>query len=289
MRCFLSGGGILNVHLLNLHTDRGIITNVSAVSRGEEGSLRSATSLALYESFFLFDTAFLLSMKYEKGSFVLIPNRRHLRLRSLGARAVYTELCSMCDVQGCCFPSRKLLGENILMEEKSVDRFIEELVEAGLLSKTSRRNANGGQTSNLYQIMLLPLPMGVPTPSPSIGLPPVPPMGDELYPVLTQTNERAAEADYEILDEDTKPPKKEGRDKKALSVMKKCYDKLEGVFGVRPTYTFADYLRVLEAQKILKDSAIYDMVDDALSKGKARTLREMLTARAIDIYRQEYA
>lgn len=95
--------------------------------------------------------------------------------------------------------------------------------------------------------------------------------------------------EYEYEEEDKKPKKSRRRDKVALALMYRCYDRMESEMGVRPTETFADYNRVLEAQKILKNEQILEMVDDALSKGKAKTLREMLTTRAIDIYRQEYA
>lgn len=95
-------------------------------------------------------------MKYEKGSFVVIPNKHQLRELSLGARAVFFELCDMCDDIGTCFPSRKLLSERIRMSEDSVDRFIKELVDAGLISKVSRHRTDGSPNSNLYQLLLLP-------------------------------------------------------------------------------------------------------------------------------------
>jgi len=98
-----------------------------------------------------------------------------------------------------------------------------------------------------------------------------------------------AKADLQIVEEDSPSKKKKSRarDKVALAVMYKCYDKIEREYGVRPTETFADYLRVLESLKSIKDKDIYTMVDDALVIGKAKTLREMLTAREVDIYRQQ--
>ena len=89
----------------------------------------------------------------------------------------------------------------------------------------------------------------------------------------------------EESEEESKP--RTHKDKEALALRAKGYRLLEKEHGVAPTPTFADYSRILEARKVLKDSDILTMVDDALSKGKAKTLREMLTARAIDIYRQE--
>lgn len=91
-----------------------------------------------------------------------------------------------------------------------------------------------------------------------------------------------------VSEEGAEVPKKQRRkDKSALATMYDCYRRIESSLGVKPTETYADYLRVLEAKKILQDSDITTMVEDALAIGKARTLREMLTTRAIDIYRQE--
>jgi hypothetical protein len=87
------------------------------------------------------------------------------------------------------------------------------------------------------------------------------------------------------------PAKKSApRDHAAFSLRGKLYDLLEKELGSRPTPTVADYQRVLAARKVLDDSSIVSMFEDALAGRRApRTVREALTARAIDIYRQDNA
>lgn len=99
-------------------------------------------------------------MNYEKGSFVVIPNKVQMRNLSLGARAVFVELCDMVNEYGNCYPSRKLLSERIKMSVDSADRYLDELEKAGFIVTTQRKNNEGDQTSNLYQVVNLPLPLG---------------------------------------------------------------------------------------------------------------------------------
>jgi hypothetical protein len=93
-------------------------------------------------------------MKYQKGTFIVLPNRQHLWELSLGARAVFVELCSFADDDGVCFPSRKLLSERIKMSVDSVDRFLTELEWSELIIKKLRRDEFGDQSSNEYQIVI---------------------------------------------------------------------------------------------------------------------------------------
>lgn len=96
-------------------------------------------------------------MRYEKGSFLTVPNKEILRTVSVGARAVYMEICDFSDEYGKCFPSRKTIAKNILMHENSVDRFISELELVGVLEKSGRVRKDGSRTSNEYQILVAPL------------------------------------------------------------------------------------------------------------------------------------
>ncbi len=72
-----------------------------------------------------------------------------------------------------------------------------------------------------------------------------------------------------------------------MILKEKCYDIIEKGYGARPTPHFADYERTLEALKVLKEKDILTIVGDAVFDGKKKTLREMLTERSVDIYRQE--
>lgn len=120
-------------------------------------------------------------MRYEKGAFIIVPNKHKLRELSLGARAIFTEICDFADDSGRCFPSRKLLAARILMHENSVDRFIEELVEKGILEKSGRVRNDGSRTTNEYQILVVPLTTHSEGPLTTHS-------EAELYPVLTQTS-----------------------------------------------------------------------------------------------------
>lgn len=106
-------------------------------------------------------------MRYEKGSFITVPNKTQLKSLSLGARAVFVEFCDMADSSGCCFPSRSTLADRIGMSTDSVDRFIEELLKCGFITKTRRKGENNSYTSNLYQIMILDEEVAAPMPLPS--------------------------------------------------------------------------------------------------------------------------
>lgn len=118
-------------------------------------------------------------MKYEKGAFVVIPNVERLRQLTVGARAVFTEICIFSDEYGKCFPSRKKIAENIQMHVNSVDRFLDELEEKGLINKSGRTRTDGSRTSNEYQILVVPLTTHSGTPLTTHG-------EAELYPVLTK-------------------------------------------------------------------------------------------------------
>lgn len=133
-------------------------------------------------------------MRYERGTFITIPNKEHLRLVSLGARAVFVEMCDMCDEYGLCFPSRKTLCQRVGMSENSIDRFIEELLKNGLITKSRRTDSKGGYTSNLYHVMILPPlspPVGTPYPHPQGD--PIPTHSELTKPILTKTNTAIAE------------------------------------------------------------------------------------------------
>ncbi len=145
-------------------------------------------------------------MKYEKGSFIVIPNKTLLHSLSAGALAIYVHLCDFADENGVCFPSRRVLAERIDMHINSVDRFLDELIKADMLEKVTRHRKDGSITSNEYQIMVVPLTThsGSPTTTHS---------GAEQYPVLTNLSvekPRTVVQDTSDLDGQSpeKPPKK---------------------------------------------------------------------------------
>lgn len=51
-----------------------------------------------------------------------------------------------------CFPSRKLIAKECLIDKKTVDSAIEKLSDLGLEKKICRHRENGTRTSNLYYV-----------------------------------------------------------------------------------------------------------------------------------------
>ena len=57
---------------------------------------------------------------------------------------------------GECWPSRRLLGERCKVSPATVDRALEELVEAGAVTVKGRVTDRGDRTSNLYTVLSVP-------------------------------------------------------------------------------------------------------------------------------------
>lgn len=92
-------------------------------------------------------------MRYEKGSFITIPNKHVLKGGDSVVQVVYMWICSFADERGICFPSRTTLAKNSGCSVRTVDRAIEMLCDAELLNKVQRRDGTKNLT-NVYQIMI---------------------------------------------------------------------------------------------------------------------------------------
>ena len=92
-------------------------------------------------------------MKYEKGTFTIIPNKEVLRGKTPVLQTLFTWLCSYADEKGQCFPSRSTLASDIGVDIRTVDKYIEELISLGLIFKEKRKNRLKNLT-NVYQIMI---------------------------------------------------------------------------------------------------------------------------------------
>ena len=118
-------------------------------------------------------------MRYEKGSFVVIPNKEILRGAPSEMLSIFFWLCSYADENGQCFPSRNKLHKDTGCGLKTIDKYIKILEERGLIDKQTRyKSGTKEQMSNLYQIMTVetiePREMSndcdtssIPTPTPS--------------------------------------------------------------------------------------------------------------------------
>ena len=68
------------------------------------------------------------------------------------ARAVYMYLKDRSDAEGRCWPAIKTIAKELGLSSSTVKRALDELCQAGLLTKESRWRENGGRTSNLYRL-----------------------------------------------------------------------------------------------------------------------------------------
>ncbi len=148
-------------------------------------------------------------MKYDKGSFIVVPSRSSLEGINPIAQTLYMWLCAYAGDTGECFPSRTTLSAKVGCSDNTIDRMLLILLEKGLIKKENRFKNNEKQT-NLYTVQILggTPTASLPTPTRSPGV--APQDGIELNPVLTQSTYLPAGA--VITYEDEKPPreKKDG-------------------------------------------------------------------------------
>lgn len=98
-------------------------------------------------------------MKYQKGTFVVVPNKEYLRGKPSELQTIFFWLCEHSDLDGICYPSRVTLAEEAGCGIKSVDKYLKELVSIGLIEKTVRQKPNSNEnTSNLYQVVVAEMP-----------------------------------------------------------------------------------------------------------------------------------
>lgn len=94
-------------------------------------------------------------MKYKKGTFVVIPNINILRGKSPEYLSVFFWLCSYANESGVCFPSRKRLAEDCGLTDRTIDKYLELLIEDSILEKKLRKKRGTKENiTNLYQILL---------------------------------------------------------------------------------------------------------------------------------------
>lgn len=236
-------------------------------------------------------------MRYEKGTFVTLPNIHVLRGLKTHVQTVYIWIAVHANENGMCFPSRKRLAEESGISLPTLDAAIQVLCTKGLLKKVRRVNPENPQhyMSNIYQMMII---QGEEDDGGSQGdllgsqgdLPGVAKeIGSELYPIRTKKGEikisHHSEEIIEVQDSDKKPKVK--RDTGAWNLKEKLYDMFEKNKGVRPTPNLADYKQIQLALKRLTPQQTESMVEYQLDYENPVTVRECLTARKIDKYLQD--
>jgi len=69
------------------------------------------------------------------------------------ARAVYMYLKDHADSQGQCWPGIRTISAELGLSRSTVKRALDDLCQAGLISKESRWRENGSLTSNRYRLL----------------------------------------------------------------------------------------------------------------------------------------
>lgn len=94
-------------------------------------------------------------MKYEKGSFIVVPNVKNLEGLHPTAQCLYMWLCFHANQNGECYPSRATLArETSIKKLHTLDKYLNLLIDSALLIKENRFREKE-QISNNYYIPIL--------------------------------------------------------------------------------------------------------------------------------------
>ena len=90
-------------------------------------------------------------MKYQKGTFVVIPNVHVLEHVGPYTLSVFFWICRHSDQNGRCFPSFNLLAREGNMSRRQIIKSVLDLEKIGLIKKTTGKK----HSSNRYQVLLV--------------------------------------------------------------------------------------------------------------------------------------
>lgn len=93
-------------------------------------------------------------IRFQKGTFITIPNKNKLRGMTVYAQVLYLWLNNYSNGDGVCFPSKKKLSEDCNIAISTITKAIKELEDSGLISVTRRREGKEC-LSNIYTINLV--------------------------------------------------------------------------------------------------------------------------------------
>jgi hypothetical protein len=97
----------------------------------------------------------MANSNYQKGQFLVVPNKAIvLKLRG-AALNVYLAIVDHADDNGKCFPSHARLADVTGYTSRQCRTAIDQLVEKDLLKKKGRARNDGSQTSNIYQLIVI--------------------------------------------------------------------------------------------------------------------------------------
>ncbi|MFT8314989.1 MAG: helix-turn-helix domain-containing protein [Clostridium sp.] len=72
------------------------------------------------------------------------------------AKQIMFYLINRANAEGTCFPSVRTIARDCGVSERTVQRTMKVLLEAGFVIKDNRYRDNGGQSSNLYKLQIEP-------------------------------------------------------------------------------------------------------------------------------------
>ncbi len=68
------------------------------------------------------------------------------------AKAVYMYLKDRSNKEGQCYPSIRTIAKELQLSRRTVERAVDDLVRAGLVTKEQRWRENGGRSSLLFTL-----------------------------------------------------------------------------------------------------------------------------------------
>ena len=94
-------------------------------------------------------------MNFQKWTFITVPNKHKLKELSVYSKAIYLSLCAYADDKGQCYPAINTIAKECNCSDRSVIRYMQELIEKWLLSKEIRKKEWSCENiSNLYQLKI---------------------------------------------------------------------------------------------------------------------------------------
>lgn len=106
------------------------------------------------------NAVFLLTMAkentvFEKGTFIIVPNKKHLYKLSAKAQVTWLALCAYADEDGTCYPSKSSLANLTGLGDRTITRGLEELKEKKWITWNVNKKPDGSFSSNSYTLFLL--------------------------------------------------------------------------------------------------------------------------------------
>mgnify|MGYP000955562568 CR=1 FL=1 len=199
-------------------------------------------------------------MKYEKGSFIVVPNKHTIATLEAFSQLIYFWLCDFADDDGACWPSRMTLANRAKVSVKTVDRALAQLEERGLIKKENRFYENA-PTTNFYQLYIVKGGSVLGTlgsPSQTLGVASHSPT--ELNPVLTQSIKQGeSKIRVEKVENEDKPTKPKNKRKYPHSeVVFRLFPKFQRGWGMNTTeLSYAELLYEEYGLEDVKDSIDY--------------------------------